>query len=535
MQALYSETGRKGVKYTMVYYYKVLMSIRGMQTTTSRGRRWSRTAGFSIAATALSLVIYLLMQPMNASAAGNPLAGAKFYLDPNTSHAARQIEQWKVSRPADAAELQKIASQPKALWMGDWTPNSLQTATDYTKRARAAGAVGIIVAYNIPSRDCGSYSAGGAASYTSYKSWIDGLASGISNRKTVVVLEPDALPQLDCLDAAGRQARLDALNYAVTRLKNVPGAIVYIDIGNKGWLSPADAAARLTQANIARADGFSLNVSNFYTTAESAIYGNDISDRIGGKRYIIDTSRNGLGSNGQWCNPDGRALGSAPSTQTSYALVDALAWVKGPGESDGTCNGSPSAGTWWPEYALGLAQRTPSATTSTPTTPSAPSGTKTRTITKPQAAVKPPTIPRPTPASALLGLQPAGSISSVQSAFASLHIKSEKSVSPRIVKNTIPVPGILSNTSNIKVSVDGTMFTGRTIDTRYLENGIHIVLVSQKVDNGTVTHRTVLDVRNDLSTLESIRNNLLSFLAINPSGFDTTIPAPALLSTTVLW
>ena len=35
----------------------------------------------------------------------------------------------------------------------------------------------------------------------------------------------------------------------------------------------------------------------------------------------------------------------------------AYLWVKRPGESDGPCNGGPSAGQWWPEYALGLAQR----------------------------------------------------------------------------------------------------------------------------------------------------------------------------------
>ena len=39
------------------------------------------------------------------------------------------------------------------------------------------------------------------------------------------------------------------------------------------------------------------------------------------------------------------------------ALADALLWVKAPGESDGSCNGGPSAGTWWTEYALGLAER----------------------------------------------------------------------------------------------------------------------------------------------------------------------------------
>ncbi|HEU4535784.1 MAG TPA: glycoside hydrolase family 6 protein, partial [Polyangiaceae bacterium] len=71
----------------------------------------------------------------------------------------------------------------------------------------------------------------------------------------------------------------------------------------------------------------------------------------------IDTSRNGKGSNGEWCNPSGRALGASPTASTGDPLVDAFFWLKAPGESDGACNGGPSAGTFWPDYALGLAQR----------------------------------------------------------------------------------------------------------------------------------------------------------------------------------
>jgi endoglucanase len=86
-------------------------------------------------------------------------------------------------------------------------------------------------------------------------------------------------------------------------------------------------------------------------------YGDAISSAIGGKHFVIDTSRNGLGSNGEWCNPPGRALGDRPTASTGDAAADAYFWIKRPGESDGTCNGGPSAGTWWPDYALGLAQR----------------------------------------------------------------------------------------------------------------------------------------------------------------------------------
>ncbi len=65
-------------------------------------------------------------------------------------------------------------------------------------------------------------------------------------------------------------------------------------------------------------------------------------------------------SSPRWCNPPGRALGATPRTSlTADPSVDAYLWIKRPGESDGPCDGGPSAGTFWADYALGLAQRTP--------------------------------------------------------------------------------------------------------------------------------------------------------------------------------
>ncbi len=90
------------------------------------------------------------------------------------------------------------------------------------------------------------------------------------------------------------------------------------------------------------------------TTSDETVYGANVSQLLGGKHFVVDTSRNGNGSNGEWCNPTGRAIGQTPTNQTGNALVDALLWVKTPGESDGTCNGGPSAGVWWPDYALSL-------------------------------------------------------------------------------------------------------------------------------------------------------------------------------------
>ena len=117
---------------------------------------------------------------------------------------------------------------------------------------------------------------------------------------------------------------------AVSVLKR-GGARVYLDAGNARWTSAEEMAGRLRRAAVGDADGFALNVSNFIPTPESVRYGERISALVGGKHFIIDTSRNGAGGNGEWCNPRGRALGALPTTRTGNVLVDAFLWVKQPG------------------------------------------------------------------------------------------------------------------------------------------------------------------------------------------------------------
>jgi endoglucanase len=87
-------------------------------------------------------------------------------------------------------------------------------------------------------------------------------------------------------------------------------------------------------------------------------YGRSVAAALGGKHFVVDTSRNGLGPapDGAWCNPPGRALGARPTVATGEPLHDAALWVKHPGESDGACNGGPAAGTWWAQGALDLAR-----------------------------------------------------------------------------------------------------------------------------------------------------------------------------------
>jgi endoglucanase len=245
-----------------------------------------------------------------------------------------------------------ISSQPVATWLGSWSGDIRSAAANTVSVAAGQNKLATLVVYNIPGRDCGSYSAGGSASADLYKAWIRQLAAGIGPNKAMVILEPDALAQIDCLSGPDQAARYSLLADAVNVLATQTKAFVYIDAGHSGWISSATMTNRLKKANVGQARGFSLNVSNFVATDRNTAYGNSISASTG-KTFVIDTSRNGNGDNGEWCNPRGRALGPSPTTNVG-GNVDAYLWIKVPGESDGTCNGGPSAGTWWNEYAQEL-------------------------------------------------------------------------------------------------------------------------------------------------------------------------------------
>ena len=295
-----------------------------------------------------------------APTSGSALAGYAFYIDPY-SKAQKTADSWRATRPLDAAEMDKIATQPMAKWFGSWN-STTSIRTDVAAAVAtitAAGRVPVFVAYNIPQRDCGGLSGSNPLTPDAYRTWISEFARGLGTSRAVVVLEPDALAAMGCLSSADQTVRVDLLKYAVSQLNANGQTKVYLDGGHPKWMSATTMASRLTAAGVASAAGFSLNVSNFIGDADNVSYGTAISNLIGGKHFIIDSGRNGLGptSDLQWCNPEGRAIGKRPTTSTGNALIDAYLWIKLPGESDGACNGYPSAGTWMPEYALGLAAR----------------------------------------------------------------------------------------------------------------------------------------------------------------------------------
>ena len=336
---------------------------------------------------------------------------------------------------ASAGLIEQMIDIPQSVWFTGGSPHKVQQDVKNTvKRAAGKGTVPVLVVYNIPFRDCAQFSAGGATTVQGYKDWIDGFAAGIGDESALVILEPDGLGIIpwykqfrgtdseaadyewcqpaEADEATAADERFAMLNYAVDALKAHPNVSVHLDGTPSSWLGSGDAAHRLIQAGVERADGFYVNVSNYRLTEHLVKYGQWISDCIylsqnswwqvqwcasqyypadpndfstwhlsdaaydqafadtGLTRnpaeqahFVIDTSRNGQGhwtptesypDLQDWCNPPGRGLGLPPTADTRNLLIDAHLWVKIPGESDGECTRGlgPAGTTVDPEWGL---------------------------------------------------------------------------------------------------------------------------------------------------------------------------------------
>jgi endoglucanase len=257
-------------------------------------------------------------------------------------------------RTAEASAARAIAQQSVATWLGGWfTDAQLVQKIDATvAAAEKKGTTPVFVTYNIPNRDCGSHSAGGSADNAAYLRWNQLVTSRLAGHRAAVIVEPDALALIsNCpTQTNGREATIAA---AVAALADA-GVPAYIDAGNSNWVPPQTMAARLKAAGVDRARGFATNVSNYYPVESERVYAEKVSQASGGARYVIDTSRNGRGWKGTWCNAPGAGLGSVPSVQTGSTKLDALLWIKTPGASDGQCNAGPAAGQWFASYAVQL-------------------------------------------------------------------------------------------------------------------------------------------------------------------------------------
>ena len=269
------------------------------------------------------------------------------YVDPTSSAA-----QWVAAHPSDplAARITRwITSVPSARWFV--RDSDAQWTSHYVQQAASAGTVPVLVAYNLPNRDCGSHSFGGAVGLASYLSWMTTFAQGIGSTPTVVLLEPDSLFYVDCLDRTGLQERFDLLQRSIDLLEQyAPGALVYLDGGSPYAPIEQAMADKLAAAGVDRVRGFAVNINNFFDDATNHRYAATVQQHlltrhgITGTHYFSDSSRNGNGSDGvHWCNPEGRALGVIPAWTTDGGSFDGYVWTKRPGESDGSCGLAPTS------------------------------------------------------------------------------------------------------------------------------------------------------------------------------------------------
>jgi endoglucanase len=298
----------------------------------------------------VALVLFLTGFRFNFGGSDDPLAGKDLYVYPMSSAALAAQE---ANGTSDEAAFTTLATTPTAIWLLPEVHPTAQVAAfvsgiedDAVRKAQLP----VFVVYGIPSRDCGNFSAGGTAAQD-YPNWIAAIAQGIAGRPTILIVEPDSLalaPSCNTVDAT------TAFLKAATAALKAPGTTMYLDGGHSNWLPAATMAPLLQQAGVDQVRGFVTNVSNYNATSNEQAYGEALSALLGGAHYVIDTGRNGNGSTGEWCNPAGRSIGDTPSGVAGATHEDANLWVKNPGESDGTCNGGPVAGQWWPDRALQL-------------------------------------------------------------------------------------------------------------------------------------------------------------------------------------
>jgi len=277
------------------------------------------------------------------------------YVEPwgHAASAAKELEAEGKSDSAEAASV--IAEEPVAIWLSSFYDEEelVDLIERNITRAEKYGTTPVFVTYDIPNRDCGGESAGGAESDAEYLEWNQLVVDNIRGHRAVILVEPDSVGHIStCPEQA--VDRTDTLRAAVAAMYDA-GIPAYLDGGNSTWVDAQTMADRLKASGIDEARGFFTNVANYNTEDAERAYAEELADLVGGDvHYVIDVGRNGTGWRGTWCNGEGAGLGRSPRVAVNGNRIDAFLWVKTPGASDGRCTGGPAAGKWFPTYAEDL-------------------------------------------------------------------------------------------------------------------------------------------------------------------------------------
>jgi hypothetical protein len=210
------------------------------------------------------------------------------------------------------------------------------------------------------------------------------VAKALSTLATAAQLAPVCDPQQDGI---GRLFRPTTCNSWQSQVK------VYLDAAHSRWTygwPTGEIVRRLDLAGMASAVGFFTNASNYRLVGDEAAYGQTLANALNAKysgvlagcgahpcayppkTQVIDSGRSGADvSTGLyildvdgipdihleyqtnnwplWCDNQKGRIGHAPTTHpnywpelSTYGQLDALLWIKPPGETDGCWGGAPS-------------------------------------------------------------------------------------------------------------------------------------------------------------------------------------------------
>jgi endoglucanase len=295
----------------------------------------------------------------------NPLRGLRWYVDP-VEPAYRSYRTFlRKGRRGAASLMWRIAREPRFRWFGRWNRPVARRVREYLRcvAAEQPGAVPLMVVMRHQGKGCGGYTGGGPAEDARTRAWYRNFARAVGGARVIIGFEPDSLGTVDCLAPSRRDDRIKTLAYGVDVLSQLPNATIYLEAGASDWEPAARTAKQLRRIGISKVRGFMLNATHHDWTRNNIRHGLDISRRVGGKPFIINTSYNGRGplhyrnhrrrTINVWCHPPNRGLGIRPTTRTDHPKVDAYMYINRPGYSAGACNGGPlPVGSWWPERAL---------------------------------------------------------------------------------------------------------------------------------------------------------------------------------------
>jgi endoglucanase len=234
------------------------------------------------------------------ASAGNPLAAVRWGVYTGTADNS-VYPYYEAATGTDRQLLAKIALRPQAFSFGAWyADDQIESVAQQYIANVTGGNPNVLAQVAIFRMDpwegqaCphGSWN---PADQASYRSWIRAFAAGIGASRVALVLQPD-LPFATC---AGSDVPYQLISYSARVFSALPQTTVYIDAGARYWPMPVKSAVTmLEQAGIRYTRGFSLNDTEYDSTAAELEYGAQIATELAaagypGKHFVINTAENG--------------------------------------------------------------------------------------------------------------------------------------------------------------------------------------------------------------------------------------------------